>query len=159
MLILHSMKKIYANTDLIGKILLIVVILFAIIGELGFYQKFYWWDLLLHFIAGVCFVSIGLGIARCVPGLKLGHMLIFSFMFTLSLHVMWELLEFACDLIFHINMQRWHFHPDYPDTYGKIINERSPGIIDTMTDIIANITGAVLMCFGYLMPNYFKKTA
>jgi len=153
----NPMKKIYQNTDLIGKLLFVVIIASAVVGELGFYQKFYWWDLLLHFVAGICFVSIGVGIAKCAPHLKLGHMLTFAFMFSLSIHVIWELLEFGCDLIFNWNMQRWHYHPDYPDSYGRIINERTPGVIDTMTDVIANILGTVLMCGGYFVSNRLRK--
>ena len=150
------MKKIYQNTDLIGKLLLIVVISFAVLGELGLYRTFYWWDLLLHFIAGICFVSIGLGIAKCVPGLKLKHMLLFAFTFSLTTQVIWELIEFGCDLIFHINMQRWHFDPHFPDSYGKIIDIRTPGVIDTMTDYIATVAGALLMCVSYLAAKHFK---
>ena len=138
-----------------GKILFIIVVVFAFFGDgLKFYQKFFWWDLLLHFIAGISFVSIGLGIAKSVPKLSLKQMLIFSFMFSLSVHVFWELFEFTCDQLFNLNMQRWHFDPNLPDTYGRIITTRTPGIIDTMTDFIANISGTVLMCIGYLM----KKT-
>ena len=81
-------------------------------------------------------------------------MLIFAFMFSITVHVFWELFEFICDQIFNSNMQRWYFDPNMPDTFGRIITERTPGIIDTMTDFIANISGAVLMCIGYL--TWFK---
>ena len=153
------MKKIIKNTDFIGKALFVTIIIFAILGDgFKFYQKFYWWDLLLHFIAGICFVSIGLGIAKCVPSLKVKHMLIFAFMFSLTSHITWELFEFICDLVFNQNMQRWHFDPDFPDSYGRIISVRTPGVIDTMTDFIANISGAFLMCISYLFWfNYSKK--
>jgi len=156
--IFMSLKKVYINTDIIGKILFAVIVLFAILGDgFKFYQKFFWWDLLLHFVAGICFVSIGLGIAKCVPNLKLKHMLFFAFLFALSLHVFWELFEFICDLLFDLNMQRWHYDPHLPDTYGRIITERTPGVIDTMTDFIANISGAFLMCIGYLLKNRYSK--
>ena len=153
------MKKAFKNIDLIGKILFIVIIIFTILGDgFKFYQKFFWWDLLLHFISGICFVSIGLGIAKCVPNLKVKHMLIFSFMFSLASHVTWELFEFICDLVFNRNMQRWCYDPDFPDTYGKIISVRTPGVIDTMTDFIANISGALLMCISYLLWfKYYKR--
>ena len=156
--ILNIMKKIFRNIDCIGKILFAVIIIFTILGEgFKFYQKFYWWDLLLHFIAGICFVSIGLGIAKCVPNLKLKHMLIFSFMFALTSHIAWELIEFICDIIFDLNMQRWRFDSTMPDTYGKIISVRTPGVIDTMTDFIANISGALLMCIGYVFASKYSK--
>ena len=133
-----------------------MVIIFAILGGwFKFYQKFFWWDLLLHFIAGICFVSIGLGIAKGVPNLNFRHRLIFSFMFALVIHVFWELFEFTGDQIWNSNMQRWHFDPNFPDTYGKIISQKTPGVIDTMTDFIANISGAFLMCIGY---SIFKNT-
>ena len=135
-----------------------MVIIFAILGGwFKFYQKFYWWDLLLHFIAGICFLSIGLGIAKCVPNLSLKHMLIFSFMFSLNSHIAWEVFEFICDIVFNLNMQRWHFDPNMPDTYGKIISVRTPGVIDIMTDFIANITGAFLMYTGYLLWHKYSK--
>ena len=135
---------------MIGKILFIVVVLFSILGSGFKFYRFFWWDLLVHFTAGMCLTSIGFGIAKGVPNLKLKHILIFSFMFALSSHVIWELFEFTCDQIFGSNMQRWHFDPSLPDTYGRIITKRTPGVIDTMTDFIANISGATLMCLGYL---------
>ena len=157
--ILNIMKKIFINIDFIGKILFVVIIIFAILGDgFKFYQKFYWWDLFLHFISGICFVSIGLGIAKCVPNLKLKYMLIFSFMFALTSHIAWELIEFICDILFDLNMQRWRFDPNMPDSYGKIISVRTPGVVDTMTDFIANISGAFLMCIGYIfMFKYSEK--
>ena len=117
---------------------------------LKFYQKFFWWDLLLHFIAGITFISIGLGIAKSkLPDMSFKHMLIFSFLFAITLHVFWELYEFTCDQTLDTNMQRWHFDPNMPDSYGKITNVKTPGVIDTMTDFIANILGAILICIGY----------
>lgn len=140
-----------------GKFLFIIIILFAALGGWGkFYQKFYWWDLLLHFIAGICFASIGFGIAKSMSNLSLKQMLIFSIMFAFTLHVIWELFEFTCDQISNSNMQRWHFDPNMPDTHGRIINEKTPGVIDTMTDFIANISGAFLMFIYYLI--YFRKS-
>lgn len=148
------MKKALARIDLLGKVLFILLILLSSLGYfLKLYQKFFWWDLLLHFISGACFVSFGLGIAKCVPNLKLKHLLFFGFMFALTSHAIWELYEFLCDLAFNFNMQRWHFDPTMPDTYGKIISVRTPGVIDTMTDFITNISGALLMCVGYILFN------
>lgn len=136
---------------LYGKGLLAIVIVLSILGSwFKFYQKFFWWDIVLHFISGICFVSIGLGIAKTVPNLSLIHMLIFSFTFSITLHVFWELYEFICDQFFNLNMQRWHFDANMPDTHGKIIDVRTPGVIDTMTDFIASISGSFLMCIGYL---------
>lgn len=77
-------------------------------------------------MAGICFISIGLGIAKGIPNIKLKHIIIFSFMFALTLHVFWELFEFICDQIRNSNMQRWHFDPNMPDTQGKIISEKTP---------------------------------
>lgn len=144
------MIKILKKIDLLGKSLFVLVIVLSCAGYfLKLYQKFFWWDLMLHFIAGICLASIGFGIAKFVPNLKLTHMLLFCFMFAITSHVIWELYEFICDSAFNFNMQRWRFDPTMPDTYGKIISVRTPGVIDTMTDFIANIFGAVLMCIGY----------
>lgn len=146
------MKEIFNNVDIIGKSFFAIIVVFAILGSFfKFYQKFSWWDLLLHFISGICFVSIGLGIARCVADLELKYMLIFSFTFSITIQVFWEVIEFLCDQFLGVNMQRWHFDSHMPDTHGKIIDKRTPGIIDTMTDFIMNIIGAFVMCIVYLI--------
>ena len=109
----------------------------------------------MHFIAGLCFVSVGLGIAKSMPSLSLKNKIFLSIMFALAVHVLWELFEFAGDQLFNSNMQRWHFDPTMPDTHGKIIDVKTPGVIDTMTDFIANISGALLMSIIYLI--FLKK--
>lgn len=131
--------------------MIVILILGFLGGNFKFYQKFYCWDLLLHLISGICFTSIGYGIAKSITGLNAKHRIIFGFMFAIVIHVFWELFEFTGDQFLNLNMQRWSFDPNMPDTFGPIISLRTPGVVDTMTDFIANICGAVIMSISYFI--------
>lgn len=149
------MKKAFKSIDLFGKLLFVLLLICAVLGDgFHFYQKFFWWDLLAHCISGACFVCIGVGLFRMLPAVKTWQLLLFACMLSISLQVFWEMIEFVCDLSFGWNMQRWHYDPKLPDTYGRIINWRTPGVIDTMTDFTANIAGALAASMGYCL--YFR---
>ena len=108
------------------------------LGEVHlFYQKFWWWDLFLHFLSGIIMAIIGFALVNILnkhKSLNINPLLvvIFSFCFSLSIGVLWELLEFFADLALGINMQK-------------------SGLVDTMTDIVLDILGALAVSiFGYI---------
>lgn len=117
------------------------------LGEVQlFYQKFWWWDLFLHFLSGVIMAIIGFALVNILnkhKNLNINPILVvlFSFTFSLSIGVLWEVIEFFTDLILGINMQK-------------------SGLVDTMTDIILDILGAlVVSVLGYFYlknPKFFK---
>ena len=100
------------------------------LGELGgFYERFWWWDMMLH--GGS---AIGLGLAGFILMLILlkGNRMtapplivaLFAFSFAVAVGVVWEIYEYAMDQIFGMNMQK-------------------SGLVDTMWDLIIDCAGAI----------------
>lgn len=109
-----------------------------LLGEAAdFYERFWWWDLVMH--GGS---SIGLGLAGTVlmlilvRGQKLSAapftVAMFAFCFALSIGALWEIFEFSMDQVFGLNMQK-------------------SGLVDTMTDLmVGTLGGALGAAAGYV---------
>ena len=111
----------------------IVVFVFATIflGEVfDFYERYWWWDVLLHAgsaagfgLAGFLFVFMLFeGDRYAAPPLAIAFI---AFCVSVTIGVSWEVFEFGMDQIFGLNMQK-------------------SGLIDTMWDLIVDIVGASL---------------
>ncbi|MDJ0821395.1 MAG: hypothetical protein QNJ09_06240 [Paracoccaceae bacterium] len=119
-----------------------VAFIFATIylGEQGdFYERYWWWDTLLHGGSAMGFGLIGFllifmmfeGDRYAAPPIAVS---LLSFCLAVSIGVVWEIFEFGMDQLFGLNMQK-------------------SGLVDTMTDFIVNCVGAALgatMGFLYL---------
>jgi len=120
----------------------IVVFIFGTVylGEaFGFYEKYWWWDILLHGGSAMGFGLIGFifvfilfeGDKYAAPHWALA---LIAFCIAISIGVVWEVFEFAMDQMFGMNMQK-------------------SGLIDTMWDLIVDIIGAgvgAMAGFAYL---------
>ncbi len=120
----------------------IVLFIFGTVylGEaFDFYEKYWWWDVLLHGGSALGFGLIGFifvfilfeGDRYAAPPWALSFM---AFAIAVSIGVMWEIFEFAMDQIFGLNMQK-------------------SGLIDTMWDLIVDVIGAFFGAwagYGYL---------
>ncbi|MCC8122232.1 MAG: hypothetical protein LIO58_01640 [Oscillospiraceae bacterium] len=113
-------------------------------NALGFYDKYKWWDRVVHFLAGIAFVGFGVTIAGATTGnVKIG-LLLFGFTFSITLYVFWELLEYIGDCLFHFNAQRWQkVHASNNHKSNKA--QQPAGLVDTMNDCICCIIGSVIM--------------
>lgn len=113
------------------------------LGEGGdFYEKYEWWDLMLHTSSAIVFGMIGFVIILMMvraDRVRTSHMLMsfFAFSFAVSIGTLWELIEFLSDLSFATNMQE-------------------SGLTDTMTDMLVNVVGA---CIGSLSGYAYLKGA
>lgn len=120
---------------------------FAVVAFLGgtlflgevydFYGRFWWWDVLMHGASAVGFGLIGFilvfmmfqGDRFAAPPLAVAF---FAFCFAVAIGALWEVFEFSMDQLFGFNMQK-------------------SGLVDTMTDIIVDIAGALVGALaGYL---------
>lgn len=121
----------------------ILILLFIIgsiyLGEMhAYYDKFPWWDTLLHSFSGIIIGGIGFSIIfilnkskKIVFKLSPGFVCLFAFCFAVAIGVLWEIFEFAMDQTFGLNMQR-------------------SGLVDTMGDLILDSVGALLFSLiGY----------
>lgn len=109
-----------------------VVFIFAtlFLGEIGdFYEKFWWWDVILHSGSALAFGIIGFvlifmlfeGDRFAAPPLAIAFL---SFCVAMAIGGVWEIFEFAMDQIFGLNMQK-------------------SGLVDTMWDLIVDALGAL----------------
>ena len=120
----------------------IVLFIFGTIylGEaFDFYEKYWWWDVLLHGGSAIGFGLIGFvfvfilfeGDRYAAPHWALSFI---AFCIALSIGVIWEVFEFSMDQIFGLNMQK-------------------SGLVDTMGDLIVDMLGAAMGAasgFGFL---------
>ncbi len=141
--VVRKQFKIYIPTVfslIIGAFLYATIIL----GEVEqYYQKFWWWDVMLHAGSAVAFGLMGLIVILIF--FKLGKLTaprilicLFAFCFALSVGMLWEIYEFAGDQLVGTNMQQ-------NQTHG----------LDTMKDIIVDTVGALIgagIAWLYLSP-------
>ena len=118
----------------------IVIFIFAtlFLGEVAdFYERFWWWDAVLHFISALSFGMMGFllifmlfeGDKYAAPAWALA---VLAFSLGLSIGTLWEVFEFSMDQVFGMNMQK-------------------SGLADTMKDLIINAVGAAIGAFsGFL---------
>ncbi len=106
----------------------------------GFYDRFWWWDSLLHFSSALIFGLIGFAILYVLyrqNKLDTNPFIIamFAFSFALAIGALWEVFEFGMDQAFGLNMQ--------------------PSAVDTMQDLIIDGIGALITATaGYF---YIKR--
>lgn len=134
----HRAKVHIPASFLTATIIFLYMTLF--LGEVGgFYEKFWWWDVVLHTGSAVGFGLIGAiilillfqeGKVKASPV----WISVFAFSFAVAIGAVWEIFEFGMDQIFGMNMQR-------------------SGLVDTMADLIVDSIGALLAaftCYAYL---------
>ena len=106
----------------------------------GFYERFWWWDLVLHAASGFLLGIFGFLLVYVLNEkeeielhMKPLFVALFAFMFSVGLGAIWEIFEFAMDMAFRVEMQ--------------------PGLTDTMADLIVDAVGAgviAVLGYGYL---------
>ncbi|MDP4118846.1 MAG: hypothetical protein Q8873_06615 [Bacillota bacterium] len=133
--------------DVFGSFLYYTIILMSFYfgNALKYYDKYAWWDRLLHFICGILFVSFGIALAGKVAGLNKFNILFFSFTFSIALHGIWEITEYVLDCIMHTNHQRWQrIHNSQNHVPENAI--QPAGLVDTMKDTIMCTISSLITC-------------
>ncbi|MBU2935608.1 MULTISPECIES: hypothetical protein [Pacificibacter] len=111
----------------------IILFIFAtlFLGEVvDFYNRYWWWDVVLHGGSALGFGLIGFlivfmmfqGDRFAAPPLAIG---LFGFCFALSIGALWEVFEYAMDQTFGMSMQK-------------------NGLQDTMWDLIVDAIGGLI---------------
>jgi putative membrane protein len=100
------------------------------LGEIvGFYEKFWWWDTMLHFVSGLYLTVIGSFLINDVFISKNETMLkrfilfssFFSFCFTVTMGVLWEIFEFAGDYLLKTHMVEGSYEDSAVDLLVKTV--------------------------------------
>lgn len=126
--------------------LLYLLILFMALylgSSLKFYDRYKWWDRVIHFLSGVSFVGFGIAIGAINTGVLKWGLLFFGFTFSITLHVFWEVCEYISDCLSHGNAQRWQKRNDSVNHVSEKAIQPA-GLVDTMNDFICCIVGAAL---------------
>ena len=103
-------------------------IVFFIFGTLylgeafDFYERYWWWDILMHFGSAMGFGLVGFvfvfllfeGKRFAAPHWAIAFI---SFCISITIGTLWEIFEFAMDQLFGLNMQK----SGLPDTMGDLI--------------------------------------
>lgn len=109
---------------------------------LNYYRIFAWWDILIHFIMGLCISVLSIYILNLTIYKKdtSKHNIVFTFIFvicfTIAIGAVWEIIEFIGDSIFKMGFQRY---VTYSGTY--LVGRNA--LVDTMVDLIMDFAGAI----------------
>jgi uncharacterized membrane protein YjdF len=124
-----------------------VLFIFAtlFLGEIhDYYQRYWWWDMVLHTTSGLLLGMLGFMIVYVLNEnrhvdvhMRPAFVALFAFFFAVGLGAIWEIFEFAMDRVFGTDMQ--------PATPGD-----PSGLTDTIHDLIVDTVGAaVVSLFGW----------
>ncbi len=113
-------------------IIVVFIYLSLFLGEVSlFYERFWWWDVLLHGTASLVLGMVGFMIMYVLyKGKKIRASIflvsLMGFCFAVAMGALWEIFEFAVDNFLGMNMQK-------------------SGLVDTMWDLIVDALGALIV--------------
>ena len=138
----------------------------------NFYYEVRLWDSFLHFLCGIGIVFFGYEFACALirkekKTASLSLILIASVGFCFMATTFWEIFEFSCDQIVGMmsgaphDVQHWSYAkalgtPKFQTLFDYIDINRYP-IMDTMGDIVLNVSGAILGALGLKFYPYRHK--
>lgn len=136
--------------------LIITLFIFSaqVLGEIGdFYNRFAWWDTMLHTTSGIILGLVGFLFVYLLNengnknvNLSPVFVVIVAFCFAITVGVFWEFFEYGADRLFGYNMQKFRM-------------PGQDGLVDTMNDLIVDTVGAFVACiFGWLYMKRKKDT-
>jgi uncharacterized membrane protein len=110
------------------------------LGEVqDYYERYWWWDLVIHFSSGLLLGVFGLMMVYMLNDrrtveleMRTAFVASFAFFFAIAVGAIWEVFEFAVDQSFGTAMQKPR--PGDPS-----------GLTDTMWDMSVNIAGAAVI--------------
>ena len=123
----------------------VVLFIFAtlFLGEVrDYYERFWWWDLVLHTSSGVLLGLLGFLFVYMVNEnelvdvtMKPSFVALFAFFFGIGIGALWEIMEFGADRLLGMNMQK------------PMLGDPS-GLTDTMWDLIVDTLGSAIMALA-----------
>ena len=132
----------------------------------NFFDKFKYWDSLLHFFSGVLLACLGFVLINTLNkadsvSLQLSPIFVAVSVlcFAIAIGAIWEILEYTCDDIFGTSTQTY-----LESTSGSVGGDDAVPLVghealkDTMWDLILDTAGAVIVAIsGFLQLKHEKK--
>ena len=152
-------------------LLYIFIFMHFILGEIyRAYDHILLYDKFLHTSSGMVFCLLSLSIVWLFNNSEDGKVklspffvVLFTFCFTLTLEYLWEIVEYGCDRLIGLNMQRWQDSIVETLPNGDTVHSVPWGnaIADTMGEMIVNVVGSFVMCVIIYVsmkkkPDWFK---
>ena len=152
-------------------LLYIFIFMHFILGEIyRAYDHILLYDKFRHTSSGMVFCLLSLSIVWLFNNSEDGKVklspffvVLFTFCFTLTLEYLWEIVEYGCDRLIGLNMQRWQDSIVETLPNGDTVHSVPWGnaIADTMGDMIVNVVGSFVMCVIIYVsmkkkPDWFK---
>lgn len=138
-----------------------------VLGDvINFFDRFKYWDSLLHFFSGVLLASLGFVLINTLNkadsvSLQLSPVFVAVsvFCFALAVGAIWEILEYTCDDLFGTSTQTY-----LESTGGSVGGADAVPLVghealkDTMWDLILDAAGAVIVAIsGFFQLRHEKK--
>lgn len=125
-------------------------------GIINFYTRLFWWDILIHFIMGMVVSILSIYILNYTVYKKdrAKHNLFFTFLFMISfamaIGALWEIWEFAGDVVFKLNSQ---------NHIGAVgLSALKDTMIDLCMDLIGAVCGVIFTAIVLKIDKKFLKT-
>lgn len=143
--ILEKKFRVYLPSD-IQVVITLFIFAAQYLGEIkNFYERFWWWDIMLHTTSGFVLGIIGFMFVYLLNKnydtnvtLSPFFIALFAFCFAVMIGVLWEIYEFSVDRLIGYNMQKFR-------------EAGQDGLVDTMIDLIVDSIGAfVVSLIGFL---------
>ncbi len=162
-LLFHYTEKLYHNKiTFIPQSYYYVAMLFAFfstyLGSLqNYYERFDWWDNVLHLTSGVLIGFLSIVLVNLVLDNYIDHfpnkqdllvIVVVGVLCAISVGVFWEFYEYAFDYLADGNMQRSiYFTGDNANQFMQYVRPSGrfidPGLSDTMYDLFLATVGAI----------------
>lgn len=132
--------------SLLEYIILFFIFSAEILGEIGgFYQKFPYWDTILHTLNGFIMAGIGLAlidILNRTPSLHFNmsptFVVVVAFCFSMTIGVIWEFFEFGMDYYTKTDMQKDTIYSEISSVKLNPDDENEPYIITDIEETLIN---------------------
>jgi len=119
---------------------LVFIVASLFLGEIrSYYDRFWWWDIVLHASSGLLLGILGfllvyvLNESRNIDlHMRPRFVALFAFLFAVAVGAIWEIFEFTMDTLFGLRMQK------------PMLGDAS-GLTDTMWDLIVDTLGAAMI--------------
>lgn len=140
-----------------------------ILGDaFNFYDIFPWWDTLLHFNSGIILSFIAIWIIKLIMNENSKYIYmnklftaIFLVCFSVTLGVIWEIIEYTGDELFNMNTQQY-----MKSTNGSLVSSDDVPLVghealgDTMKDLILDFVGAsAVVAYSYSKDTISERKA
>lgn len=142
---IQKQYDIHLPRGLMAMIMVLIVASIVLGDAYGQYDRFWWWDDVLHLMSGVMMAMIGFLLvyffnARFNMRINPLFIATFAFTFAITMGVIWEIIEFSFDFFIASNMQSW-IVPEDAVLMGK--EYQGNALRDTMSDLIVACIGAI----------------